>query len=112
MFSQSRYLWLTYRTRVTVAILVCIAVVVGSAYLILTRKNATAEIISGVVQSAGHYPDAGVFTTASQMVVVSVDGGQVQLHVPRGCKLLAKGEAVRVRVTQYSSGSREHELAC
>jgi len=74
--------------------------------------NATAEIVNGVVQSAGHYPDAGVFTTASQMVVVSLDGGQFQLHVPRGCKLLAKGETVRVRVTQYSGGSREHELVC
>src|SRR5690606_39832369 len=54
--------------------------------------------------------DAGVFTTASQLVVVSLDGTDVQLPVPRGCKLLRKGMAVSVRVTQYRSGSSDHEL--
>ena len=87
-------------------------VLVGSAYLVSTRMDATTQTVSGVVKNAGHYPDAGVFTTASQLVVVSLDGTDVQLPVPRGCKLLRKGMAVSVRVTQYRSGSSDHELVC
>lgn len=112
MFSQRRYLWLTYRARVLVVVLVGGFVLAGSVYLISTRMDATTHTVTGIVKNAGHYPDAGVFTTASQLIVVSLGGKDVQLPVPKGCKLVRKGMVVSVQVTRYRNGSSDHQLLC